>query len=51
MAEIAFKLVYQGSVEHDIIYNPRGICTYLDNMDVNPVRDGIVTEQGWENAS
>lgn len=47
VAEIASKLVYQGSVEHDIIYNPRGRCNYLDDIDVNAVRDGTILEQGW----
>lgn len=46
-AEIASNLVYQGSVEHDIIYNPRGNCSYLEHMNVDIVQDGIELEQGW----
>lgn len=46
-AEIASTLVYEGSVEHDIIYNPSGNFTYLNDMDIDVHMDQVEMAQGW----
>lgn len=46
-AELASNLVYSGSTEHDIIYNPLGHCSYLCDVNVIPELDAIHLEQGW----
>lgn len=40
-------MVYEGSFEHDTIYNPLGNCRYLDEINVREDDDAVELKQGW----
>lgn len=42
--ELASKILYEGNVEHDIIYNPLVNCNQLSDTNFKPVNDYIVLE-------
>lgn len=46
-AELASRLVNEGSTEHYIIYNPLGNRSYLNDIDIDVNEDSILLEQGW----
>lgn len=45
-AEMASRLMYAGSLEHDIINYPLGRCTYMEDVKVRE-DDTVCLHQGW----